>query len=404
MAVALRSNTDLVYLPDHGFAAEEGALRILPQITRQIRRLNVSHNPLGPSGALTLFKGLSTIRTRYSASELGLWGLQEINLAACDINDEAFDSIIAYAKKDVFLRYIYLQGNLITLRDNVESVMTSLNMSNVEMLSLTNNPSIDPEGFKRFMSLLNSSSLKGLHIAACRLPPSAASAIADYVRSSRSKNLEFLLLNGNRLGAQGVTKIVDAIEEANFSLTNVGLLANNYPETTEDEQGLTTLELTIDNYEEGELLEYQVHARLPALLARNSILTKRVRLAATKTIGPARIILNALPVSDEETAKRVISDISSDQPSYNFFRLMDLPAEVINLIVRHVSGDPWALSEGQFTRLRLEAVDREALRSWSERRWELLRGKRKQEESEAILALQNQWLRKGKWDKWEPNM
>lgn len=150
MAIVLRSNTDLVYLPDHGFVGDEGgesspptpssarihccpaesyllppwsslywlrsltrshpALRILPLVTRQIRRIDISHNLLGSDGVETLFKGLSVLRSRYSSPE-AVWGLTEINLGCNTISDEALDVVLAYAKKDVCLRKVYLQAN-----------------------------------------------------------------------------------------------------------------------------------------------------------------------------------------------------------------------------------------------------------------------------------------------------
>lgn len=87
------------------------ALRILVQVTRQIRRLDVSHNLLGPEGTLTLIQGLNSLRGRYSTPELGLWGLTEINLGCNGITDAAIDGIMGYAKKDVMLRRVLLQGN-----------------------------------------------------------------------------------------------------------------------------------------------------------------------------------------------------------------------------------------------------------------------------------------------------
>ncbi|WVO21919.1 uncharacterized protein IAS62_003239 [Cryptococcus decagattii] len=404
MAIVLRSNTDLVYLPDHGFVGEEGAFRILPQITHQIHRLNVSHNPLGSSGVLVLFKGLSALRSKHSGPELGMgiWGLHEVNLAATGVDDEALDGILSYAKKDGLLHQVYLQGNNVRLLESVESVALSLNMSHVEMISLTNNSLIDSNGLQRFLHSLNSPHLRELHLAACGLTPEAAPAIAEFIRSPRSKSLECLLLNGNQLGGTGVIQIVDAIEDDNRSLMMVGLLANHHSKARADDGSVRELPgLVTANQEEGEQLEYQVHRRLPALLDRNRILTRRVRTAASRAISPARIILNALPPSTEATAQRVISDVSSGASPYNSFRLLDLPGEVIHLIVRHASGDPGALSEGQFTRIKQEAVNRSALKAWSRKRIELLRGKSIMEEKDAIVELKELWLRAGRWDKWE---
>ena len=40
-----------------------------------------------------------------------LWGLIEINLANNGIDDEAVAELMGYAKKDVFLERVFLQGN-----------------------------------------------------------------------------------------------------------------------------------------------------------------------------------------------------------------------------------------------------------------------------------------------------
>ncbi|WVW85958.1 hypothetical protein I302_107996 [Kwoniella bestiolae CBS 10118] len=420
MAVILRSNTDLVYLPDHGFVGEEGALRILPQITRQIHRLDISHNLLGPSGTLTLFKGLSTLRLRHSSPELGLglWGLKEVNLGNNNLDDIALDGVLAYAKKDVWLKRVLVHGNEITLNEgNVGSVVNSLNSSHISSLSLVNNTSISQKGLVKFLGLLDSSELRQLLLSACNLTSEdgVIEAIVEYLGSGRSRNLESLELNGNHLGARGVTDIVDAIESGNYTITSVGLLANHSlsdqlvdledndnTNDTIDENGGGRDPRLIDRREENRIIEYQVHRRLPEVLNRNRILTKRIRQAALKALVPARIILNALPLSDEEIAQRVIQDISNGHSSNMAgFRLLELPEEVIHLIVRHTSDDPWAFSETQWTRLRQEVMGRDSLRKASELSVSRLRGKLPDENREVEREMRGDWLRRGRWDKWE---
>jgi hypothetical protein len=92
------------------------ALRILLQVTRQIRRLDISHNLLGRPGARTLLNGLSTLRSRYSSPELGLWGLKEMNLGCNALDDAALDAAMAYVKKDVCMRKLLVQANEIEVR------------------------------------------------------------------------------------------------------------------------------------------------------------------------------------------------------------------------------------------------------------------------------------------------
>ncbi|OCF32157.1 hypothetical protein I317_07118 [Kwoniella heveanensis CBS 569] len=422
MSVILRANTDLVYLPDHGFVGEEGALRILPQITRHIHRLDISHNLLGSAGTLTLFKGLTTLRARYS-SDFGqrgtLWGLKEVNLAANGLDDSAFDGVLAYAKKDVLLRRVLMQGNSITLRNNLESIVNSLNASHISTLSLTNNPGLDPPSVQQFFETIHSPHLRQLQISTSNFPSSIASSIADYLRSPRSRDLEYLELNGNNLGEKGVAEIVDAVDENNFSIQALGLLANQ--STTlgavteidvENDVGTEARErvLMADRESEQASMEYQIHRRLPILLERNRILTSRIRKAALKTLVPARIVLNALPPSDEDIAQRVISDVSTGS-TYSGFRLLDLPEEVVQLIVRHSSGDSTAFSDDQWTRLRREATDKDSLQRSIQAREERLKARGlgmgagsmgdRDERKEVDRQLREDWLRRGQWDRWE---
>jgi hypothetical protein len=127
MAVVLRSNTDLVYLPDHGFVGEEGgescgfpkglstdigtALRVLGHLQFNTTRLDISHNLLGSGGVTTLVKGLSHVRQRYSSDTARVWSLKEMNLGANTVGDEGLESILGWAKKDLGMSKVLVQGN-----------------------------------------------------------------------------------------------------------------------------------------------------------------------------------------------------------------------------------------------------------------------------------------------------
>lgn len=88
-------------------------MRILSTVSRQIRRLDVSQNLLGPEGVAVLTNGLSTLRSSSSTHEL--WGLKEINLGSNALDDDGMIKVLNYAKKDVFLSKVLLQGNEITV-------------------------------------------------------------------------------------------------------------------------------------------------------------------------------------------------------------------------------------------------------------------------------------------------
>lgn len=210
-----------------------------------------------------------------------------------------------------------------------------------------------------------------------------------------------LELNGNQLGLEGVQAIVDAIETSNYSLKQIGLLSNHcmIPGTTDDEDALSPPE---PNPEEDRLLSYQVHQRLPCFLERNRFLTRRIRTAALKTIGPARVLLTARRLTVEETARNVIDTIGS-RSTVRPFPLIDLPVEVVYHIARHCSGDPYAFSESQYARMIKEAEDKNGPKQLWETKERLQHLSGPPERFTQIARdVRDDWLRKGGWDKWDP--
>ncbi|EIW71098.1 hypothetical protein TREMEDRAFT_28352 [Tremella mesenterica DSM 1558] len=408
MAVVLRSSSDLVYLPDHGFVGEDGAIRILPQLSRQIRRLDISHNLLGSTGIKTLFLGLQHLRMRYSTPD-DLWGLKQINLGTNGITDEGLECVLGYAKKDVCMREVLLQANQIELRKNLTSIIHSLNSSNLTSLSLTNNKTLLPSSLSTLFLSLDSPNLQKLYLSACNITPSLTDSITNFLRSPRSRPLDLLELNGNSLGADSVTKIIDTIESHNFTLKQLGLLANDIKPDLSlfpnfDPSQFTSPEECMDRRTEERILNYQVHERLPSLLLRNRNLTKRTQKAALKCLPIARILLNASPKSVDRIAEEVMKDISNERKMENMegFNLLGLPEEILYLIIKHCSEDSEALSENQFIGLIHEAKDEGSLK----RRWNVLRERKMkvkwvEDVDEVVIGLKEEWLKRGKWDKWE---
>jgi hypothetical protein len=100
-----------------------------------------------------------------------------------------------------------------------------------------------------------------------------------------------------------------------------------------------------------------------------------------------------------------VSDVSlatSTSPNNHPFRILDLPPEVLNHIIRHCSQDPYAMSERQYARLRTEAASTEELGRLVRLRKERLRGIFTREEKEGKeREIRDEWLRRGRWDKWE---
>lgn len=300
-----------------------------------------------------------------------------------------------------------------------ESIVNSLNGSNIRTLSLTNNPNLHASSVIYLFEQLNAKHLTELHLSTCNLEVEVAPAIAAYLRSPRSRNLESLELNGNRLGLVGVREIVDAVENDNFTIKHLGLFANDPVRRTrlnEDEsEEQAAIEAEDERTEEEKHNEeagihYQVHDRLPPLLERNRTLTRRVRRAALRCLPVATIVLNARPLPvTENTARQIIEDVSSSynprtdgfNRTFRPFPILEFPEEIVHLILRHCSRDPWALTDSQFAQIRRVAMDRNALKAVAR----VVKARRETcvwgEEEAAERAVRDEWLQRQRWDKWE---
>jgi hypothetical protein len=282
--------------------------------------------------------------------------------------------------------------------------MNSLNSSRLETLSLTENKRLLPASLTRLLDLLNAPHLHELHLSICNIGPELAEPVIRLLRSERSRSLELLGLNGNNLGHEAVRDIIDAVEEGCFTIRNLGLYANHprlpaQGEEDEEEASIarTIVTATLESKRLGEETE-----RIPPLLERNRLLTQRVQRAALRCLPCARILLNAQPLSDLENARMAIESISINQHT-PYFRLLDLPPEVLYLIVRHTSSDAIALSDAQYTRLRKDAEGGEGLRKAVRMAQSKTKGWVSDESTQRALSmeLRDEWLRSGRWDKWE---
>jgi hypothetical protein len=199
--------------------------------------------------------------------------------------------------------------------------------------------------------------------------------------------LEF---NANSLSRAGVTAILDAMEVGNFTISRIGLDANNsaparfaeedqgagyFPPGPGDDDDVWESDETM-RPENPKSMNYQMKERLPALQKRNGKLNKRVRTAAARAIAPLRIILHARAPTPEpegdgdgdvEMAASNTDVEMADAAASTSFPFMDLPVEVQLVIARHASGDADALSDAQWARLLSHASDRSAIRKLRER-------------------------------------
>lgn len=241
--------------------------------------------------------------------------------------------------------------------------------------------------------MLNAPHLRQLHLSACQITSDLVPSLCAYLRSPRSQRLQLLELNGNMLGRAGVTAILDAVEEANFSLSRIGLFANTVRRWAVDDDG--ELAGGVGGAEDGGVgaggpegagqvdedapgargdpdpetedpndptsMAWQIGERLPALQKRNGALWHRVRRAASSAIAPTRMILHARVPTDAEVAARIFAETDPNYEPGPVFRLMDLPPEIRLLIARHCSQDAYALSDAQWVRIRSHAEKRETI-------------------------------------------
>jgi len=264
----------------------------------------------------------------------------------------------------------------------VDAVVERLNASLLVKMSLSSNP-LDNDAVIRFFETLNAPKLRELHMSTCGLLPTVVPAICDFIRSPRSQRMGILELNANALSRGGVTAILDAIEVGNFTISRIGLFANNsaparlanedqgagyFGDEGDDGDDLAWESDETMSREDPRSMFHQIERRVPALQKRNGKLMMRVRNAAARAIAPLRMILHARAPTELETAARVLEDTTvSDSPTAPHFPLLDLPVEVQLLVARHCSGDAYAMSDAQWARVLKHASDRATLARLAQR-------------------------------------
>lgn len=284
---------------------------------------------------------------------------------------------------------------------------------------------------------LDAPRLRALHLSSCRLPAEVAPAIADYVASPRSYGLEILELNGNSLGAKGVSAIVDALQSSNFTLLRLGLHANNARRarstgSDDDWDSEEEWSSASDADSDAAACRQQTERRLPALLERNRLLNRRVKDAAARALAPMRIILHAQAppeqgdVDDQQAQLESLSigtaakndakpeapaTLRSEAPApLGSFPLLRLPRELQLVVARHCSGDAEALSEAQWSRITTYAGERASLARMAERSRLALfasatgptRAARLERKTKMLEVL-DEWRSRYRCDQWEIN-
>ncbi|WOO82626.1 uncharacterized protein LOC62_04G006109 [Vanrija pseudolonga] len=289
----------------------------------------------------------------YSADECAARGVRVLDLARTQLTIPGMCWVFAYAALDVNLVSVDLSRN---------------SMADWRRFMYPAEPALDDEGNPQAIQVpdelhniytmtwdMPASNLAQLRMEQVAMSDEVAGAFVNALRDVKS--LETLSLRGNRFGEEAVRSIAGLpLNVLRLELDGCGLslgsmawilrsygttrsicdlsLANNYEEFEEgNNSGYDPVDVESDNQDYEPIREGCV-----ALGKRNYKLRERVGAALKRFIAPARILLH--PTAGSPTP------------------IAALPPNVLDLILKHVSGDPGALSAAQWTKVLEHARDR----------------------------------------------
>ncbi|KAL1408980.1 hypothetical protein Q8F55_005797 [Vanrija albida] len=316
----------------------DGAEEILAAVTPASGSILAAYNQLGDDGVGALIAGLG------DAAKLA-----RLDLTDNEVGDRGLLAALAYAAGHSALRHLSLAFNAIHLDEATTApALAALNASHLESLTLFSNH-LEPAAVNDLFDGLAAPRLATLALSRCNVGDSAAGSIAEFLASPRSAALSSLDLSNNWLSALAVKDIVDAVEAHHYGVVHLALASHGL----RGARGCILFKPDFDPKADvagvGVHIEmgHQLHERLPAVLARNRELRRRVMAAAARAVAPARILLHA--EAGDEASKA------------GAFPLTRLPPELQLVIARHASGDAGALSEAQWARVVRYAGDRRTL-------------------------------------------
>ncbi|KAF8591276.1 RNI-like protein [Ramaria rubella] len=199
---------------DAGLTGVQGAEAIVKLLRthRSVHHLVLGHNRLGDAGCVALFDHLRSEEGKKHQ-------IVEISLNANRIGDAGLWAISRYLEDNESLGALFLQNNLLKGdRPIMLRFALAINRSNLHTLSLTCNKSLGEIISTTFLPNLSAPKLAELHLSVCSLGPAATPSLISYLASPRAWGMRTVKLNGNPLGLSSVSRIIRALERANWSI------------------------------------------------------------------------------------------------------------------------------------------------------------------------------------------
>jgi hypothetical protein len=103
---------------------------------------------------------------------------------------------------------------------DTETLIKSINSAWIVTLDLTGNCHLQPPSMVHFLGLLDSPHIRTLKLAHSGLGFEHMEALASYLSSPRSRALQSLTINNNRLRSIDLEAILKTIEKSNHTLLN----------------------------------------------------------------------------------------------------------------------------------------------------------------------------------------
>eukprot|EP00605_Chrysophyceae_sp_TOSAG23-4_P001700 GSChrysophyteH1.ASY1.ANO1.1869.1 assembled CDS len=249
------------------------------------------HGPLGPGGTRALMTALMGSGPGMKGGPYKL--LECVRIWRSNAGDEgvmAIAQVLQLGGAEVKLNYLELLDNNIGPRGCLALGHSLAKGGNVSLLTLNldYNGQIGSLGVQNLCRGMRTNySLRNLSMQYCQIDAEAGPALAEMLSNAKTA-MESLILNGNRLGGNGVALICSGLS-SNTRLQKLGLADNLIDQTDEDLAGLTELR---------------------SLLLNGTTVISSVDLLYNRIGGPGAEVL--LPIVEGEGCNKGISEFLVD--------------------------------------------------------------------------------------------